>query len=210
MIKFADGQEFAEADVRGALGFKAEHELRKASLPASPDGYELKLPDDFKGPEGIQWEWNAQNPMLQRARQEAHRLGLDQAAFSSLLGLYCADRMNAEMQLSWARQAELQKLGPAGESRVAQVEQWLRARVGSDADVIAAQLRSFPHAGMLRAFEKIVSQFVNQGAVPFDQRGRVNEDNRGKIPNYDSLDFKGRRVAQMKANMAGRGPRERD
>jgi hypothetical protein len=147
--------------------------------------------------------------MLEHARATAHRLGLDQSAFSQLLGLHVADRMNAEMQLGWARQQELQKLGPAAETRVAQISQWLRATVGSDSDPVVSMLSNFPHAQTLRAFEKLLSKFSNQGGAQFDQRGRVHEEN-GRIPGFENMSFQQQRIAQMNLqNRQGGGSGEK-
>lgn len=195
-IKLGD-QEFAEQELRDALGFKAEHEVRKANLPQSPDGYEVALPSDFKAPEGVKFEFDMNDPVLAQARQLAHARGLDQETFSSLLSLYAADKIGTQMQLANARNAEIQKLGTAASARINGLETWLKARVGSDADVLVNQMRAFPHAGMVRAFEKIVASFSNQGAVDFSQSGRVQEEAKGRIPGFENMDFKQQRVAQM-------------
>jgi hypothetical protein len=45
MARFADGSEYKESDLLAALGERAEAQSRKATLPSSADGYEIKLPD---------------------------------------------------------------------------------------------------------------------------------------------------------------------
>lgn len=79
------GDEFAESDVRAALAAKAEGDVRRATLPQKPDDYEAKLPGDFKLPEGMTFELNAQDPRISHARDFALKYGLPKEAFSESL-----------------------------------------------------------------------------------------------------------------------------
>jgi hypothetical protein len=84
MVKFADGSEHKESDLLAALGERAEAQSRKATLPSSPDGYAIKLPDDFQAPEGVRFEFNKADPALKAFREVAHKHGIPQAAFSDV------------------------------------------------------------------------------------------------------------------------------
>jgi hypothetical protein len=74
----------------------------------------------------------------------------------------------------------------------------LKARIGTKANLIAAQLRNYPVASMVEGFEEIMSAFTRQGGADFDQRGRAQEEKpTGKIPGYENMSFAQKRVAQM-------------
>jgi hypothetical protein len=189
--------EYSESQVRDALAFKSEQEVRKQTLPQSPSGYEIKLPADFKTPEGVRFEFDKNDPGLARFQQLAHARGMDQQTFSDALGVYAANKIAEQQRLAPARAAELSKLGSAAEARIGAVETWLKARIGTKANLIGAQLRNFPVASMVEGFEEIMQQFSRQGGADFTQQGRSEPERpTGKIPGYENMSFTQRRVAQ--------------
>jgi hypothetical protein len=197
MVRVRDS-DHSEQAVADALAHKAEQDVRKQSLPQSPDKYEVKLPPNFKAPEGVKFEFDMNDPGLARFRELAHARGMDQQTFSDALGIYAANKISEQERLAPARAAELSKLGSAAENRIGAVETWLKARVGNKADGLVAQMRQFPVAAMVETFEGIMDQFSRQGGVDFDQRGRVQEERpTGKIPGYENMTFAQKRVAQM-------------
>lgn len=201
-----DGAEYSTDDVRAALVERAEAQVRKTTLPQSPNDYKIENTPTFKAPEGVQFQWDMNDPLLQQARQLAHKQGLGQDQFSSFLDIYAANKIGEMQRLGTARAAELSKLGSAAQNRIEAISTWLKSRAGSDAEVLVNQMARFPHAGMIRAFEKIIQQFSGQGGAQFDQRGRtVEETNPGRIANYENMSFKERRVAQMEQAMRGGG-----
>jgi hypothetical protein len=183
----------------------SEAAVRRQGLPQSPDGYQIELPKDFAPPAGVSFEFNKDDPLLAHARHLAHQRGIDQSTFSDMLGVYAANKIAEQQQLAIARNAELGKLGATGAQRVGHIEIWLKAMAGADAATTINQLKSFPHEGMVKMFESIMSRHSNQGAAPFDQRGRNNEQNEGKIPGYETMNFAQRRAAQWSHMTNGRG-----
>jgi hypothetical protein len=206
MVRFGDGSEFKESDLRAAISAKAEADSRRATLPAGPADYRVELPRDFQSPAGMRFELDAADPLIGRARELAHARGIDQGTFSDMLGVYAATKIGEQQMLSNARDAELSKLGSTAQNRVDAVSTWLRARVGPDADVLVNQLARYPHAKMVSAFERIIKSFSNQGGAEFSQGGRNVEDNNsgGKIADYENMSFVGRRVAQMQRSLGVR------
>jgi hypothetical protein len=190
--------DFTEKQITDSLAAHAEQSVRKQSLPPSPDKYEIKLPADFKPPEGVKFEFDMNDPGLARFQQLAHARGMDQETFSDALGIYAANKISEQQQLGPARAAEMSKLGSAGENRIGAIETWLKARVGTKADLMVAQLRAYPVASMVEAFEGLMQQFSNQGGADFDQRGRSEQEQpTGKIAGYENMSFAQKRVAQM-------------
>jgi hypothetical protein len=198
--------EYSQSQVRDALAFKAEQDVRKQTLPPSPDKYEVKLPADFKAPEGVKFEFDLNDPGLARFQQLAHARGMDQQTFSDALGVYAANKIAEQERLVPARAAELSKLGSAAEARIGAVETWLKARIGTKANLFAAQMRNYPVAAMVEGFEQIMQAFSHQGGADFTQQGRSEQEvPTGKIAGYENMSFTQKRVAQMQQSGVRRG-----
>lgn len=200
-----DGVSWTHDQVREAIAGRVEQDARKAALPQSANDYQIKLPADFKPPEGVKFEFDPNSADLKRFREVAHKRGMDQESFSDALGVYAATKIGEQQQLAHARGAELAKLGSAASQRIDQIDTWLRARVGPEGSLIVAQMRQYPVAQMISMFEKIIHQFSGQGGADYTQSGRQQEDNTGKIANYENLSFAQKRAAQDALNARGRG-----
>jgi hypothetical protein len=196
-VKIGDS-EYSHDQVRAALKFKAEQDIRKSGLPASPDQYDLTLPADFRPPiDGVSFEFDKNSAELQNFRRLAHARGLDQQTFSEALGIYAANRIGEHQQLATARTAELTKLGSAAGQRLDAIDLWLRSQVGSKADLIVNQLKRFPVASMVEAFEQLARNASNQGSAAYRQDGRVPEEPKPNIPSPQSgASYAARRAAQ--------------
>jgi hypothetical protein len=152
--------------VKAILAEKAARDSRAATMPKDAASYDLSLPQDFQLPVGMsEWKWNTEDPvsaaLLGQAKEFAHAHGLDQPAFSKMLGLYASHQIADEQRFSEAKRAELSKLGPNAPTRVDAVVTWLQSQVGSKlADTVR---RSLFTADQIVAFEKIMRNFVSQG-----------------------------------------------
>jgi hypothetical protein len=133
--RFGD-TEFSEQEMRDFLTARADAELRKTNLPASPENYEAKLPDGFKAPEGIDIKIDTTAPEYLDAAKWAHAKGLGQQEFSEMLSLHASLLARQEAAIDTARRVEVAKLGANGTARVTSLETWLRGMVG---DEIAGQ-----------------------------------------------------------------------
>jgi hypothetical protein len=205
-VKFGDGTEYSESQVRDALAHQAEQEVRKRSLPPSPDKYEIKNTPNFKPPEGFKFEWDMNDPGIKAAREIAHARGLDQETFSSLLDVYAANKIGESQKLGTARAAELGKLGSAANQRIDAIETWLKSRIGAKAGLFVGQLRNFPVAAMVEGFEEIIRGASNQGGADFSQSGRQQQEPAPKVPAFDGTNFGQVRAAQdnLNARQGGR------
>jgi hypothetical protein len=179
----------------------AERVARAQALPQSPDAYQVALPEGFKPPEGMQFEFRNDDPAMIEARKAAHELGLDQNGFSRLLGIYAANKLGELQSTNSAREAEMTKLGSAAPQRIEAVETWLKAKVGDKANVMIETLKQFPVAANVEAFEGIMRAFSSQGGSSVTQSGRETETDQGKIPGYENMSFVQRRTAQMTQQM---------
>ena len=79
--------EFSHDEVNDALRFKAETDIRKRLLPATPDNYEIKLPADFQAPDGVRFELDPNSAELKNFQRLAYTRGMDQETFSQALGI---------------------------------------------------------------------------------------------------------------------------
>lgn len=184
---------FARASENEA--FRSAEESRRLTLPQSPDAYELKLPADFKPPEGVEFKFNVDDPLLARAREFAQKRGLDQEGFSEMLSLYAAVQVQDAATIQAAKQAEIQKLGVNGPARVDAVQRWLKSVGGEDAAALVGVLDYAPVAGTVKALEGLMKKFSSQGSGSFNHSHREQPE-AGKIAGYEGMSFEQKRFAQ--------------
>jgi hypothetical protein len=175
--------------------FKATEDSKRLTLPQKPDDYKIELPSDFKPPEGVTFEFRADDPLMAQARTFAHEAGISQEGFSKLLSLHAASQVESAAQMQTAKAAEIGKLGVNGPARVTAVTNWLKAVGGPDADTLVRTLDYAPVAGTVQAFENLMRKFSSQGGAAFSQQHRTQPE-AGKIPGYENMSFEQRRLAQ--------------
>ncbi len=182
-------QEFFQA--RGA------DELRKASLPATPNDYVAELPASLELPPGVEFKIDPADPMLAAARNWAHGKGLGQADFAELVGIYATAKAHERAFINTASAAEVAKLGVNGVQRVSALEVWLRGMVG---DRLAGPMRSMmATADIVKGLEMIQHRMATQGAASFSQAhrepgheqrgGRVSDEAYAAMTPSQKLDY---------------------
>jgi hypothetical protein len=178
--KFKIGQyEISEAELGAMMDRQAQEDLRRATVPASPEAYEAKLPADFKAPGGIEYKFDPADPSLTAARNWAHSKGLSQDDFSQLLSLHAAHVAGQEAVLQERARQEIAKAGVNAPQRVDAIGKWIRSEVGdADARPILASLCTDAH---LRFYERLCNKVTSQGTAPFSQQHRDRPDDRGKV-----------------------------
>ena len=163
----ADKREIKGADLKKAFddltAFKASEDSRRAAVPEKPDGYELKLPADFKLGEGEQFDLDATDPLFAFGREVAHKAGYDQAGFEELVGMYAQMRVAEAKDLNAAVEKQMEALGPKARERREAVNTFLTAKLGKDAGAI------FEHVLMTKtgveSVEKLM-RLVSGGGMP--------------------------------------------
>ena len=87
-------------------------------------------------PEGQNFKWATDHPvtgpLIGQAKEFALAHGLDQAAFSKMMGMYAASQVHEAQMISKAQATEREKLGPMIAHRVDAVTQFIRGTVGDD------------------------------------------------------------------------------
>lgn len=171
--------EVTQAELQEFFQSKADAELRKGQLPASPEAYETKLPENFELPAGVEFKFNEADPLLIDARNWAHSKGWDQGTFSEMLGLYASAQAREQAQINTAHAAEVAKMGANGVQRVTALEQWLRGMVG---DKLAGPMRGMiVTADIAKGLETLQQKFSSQGAASFSQAHREPGEGGGKV-----------------------------
>ena len=177
---FADPTAF-RAGYDQLAAFKASQDVRRSTLPPSPTDYKAELPPDFKVPDGVTFQFNANDPLLHQAQTVAHEAGLSQDQFSKLLAIYAGGQVSSAQQIQSARNAEVQKLGATGPSRIDALTTFFRAYLG-DADGNAVMARAFTAADVQR-LEKLVGKITTQGGAAFRGNGRIPPEQAGVVSN---------------------------
>ena len=179
---FQDPTAFRAAYDRLAA-FEAGDKVRRSTLPPSPNDYKAEFTSDFKVPDGIKYEFNANDPLLHQARTIMHDIDQGklsgQQAFSKLLELYAGGQVASQQQIQTARNAEVQKLGATGPTRIDALTTFFRAYLGDAAGNRRMQ-RIFTAQDVMDA-ETEVSKITSQGGAGFRGNGRTPPEVPGRL-----------------------------
>jgi len=183
----AEKGEIKGADLKAYLddlaAFKAAEDSRRAAVPEKPDAYELKLPADWKAPDGFDFQLDANDPMVNFGRQIAHQLGLDQAGFERLVGEYAKHQIAELQNIEALKGKQLEALGPKGADRVAAVKNFLTAKLGPEVMPFFEHLLQFAPA--VEGLERLI-RTVTSGGPGFTQAGR-EKAGAGQIEGWDRM-----------------------
>jgi hypothetical protein len=195
--------EVSEADLASMMDRQAQDDLRKATLPATPDEYKLELSPGAKLPGDAEYKFNAADPSLAALKNWAHAKGFDQSTLSEMLTIYATHEAQQNAVLAARSREEVAKAGVNAPQRVDAVSKWITGEMGeADAAPIKATLVTDAH---LRFYEKMMQKVSSQGAASFSQSHRTAPDN-NPIPGYENMSFEQKRYAQEQ-NAARRNSR---
>jgi hypothetical protein len=193
--KFKIGKyEVSEGELAAMMERQAVDDLRKATVPPSPQDYKVAIPEGMKLPGDLEFRFDeaGNKAAFDAARAWAHNKGMSQSDFSEMLGLYASQEAQQHAALAERSRQEIAKVGVNGPQRVA-VGKWITGMVGEkDAAPIRATLVTDAH---LRFYEKIMHQISSQGGASFSTAHRVPPDTSG-IPGYANMSFEQKRLAQ--------------
>jgi hypothetical protein len=167
----------------------AADDVRRGTLPATPDAYKVELPADFKLPAGVDFKLDATNPAVASLKAVAHKHGLTQDAVNEIIGVYAGNEVGSEARIAAARTAEVGKLGATGPARIDAVTRFM------DASGLGVLKSGLITAAQVEAWESHITKLTSQGSAAFSQSHRVPPDTSG-IPGYDKMSFEQRRFAQ--------------
>jgi hypothetical protein len=183
--------EYTAKEISEAVAFKAEQDLRKTQIPATAAEYKLELPQDFKLPNGAQFQVAPINdpvkgPAMQAFQEWSFKNGLSQTQFSEALGLYASATSNEQIAIGNAAQREREAAGVNVPVRVDAISLWLKAHYPAAAPAFIATLAT---AKQLDAWESIISRSINGGSGSFSRRGNEPEAQKLSDAAYDKLSY---------------------
>lgn len=195
--------EIDEASLRDIMARDAAAEVRRHSLPATPEDYEARLPENFQPPAGLEFKIDANDPLIAQARAQAHAMGATQEDFSKMLGIYAAAKVQEVARIAERRNAEVEKLGAAAPQRIDTVLRWLEAN--ATPEEFKPLKETLSTAGHVKFFERMITRLTNQGGASFSQAGRVPDDGKVSDEVYNSWSYSQRK--EYAERMSARGVR---
>lgn len=145
----------------------AEAAERAKGVPETVEGYEIKLADDLRLPDGSPIQIDKDNPLLKEFLQDAHSAGKTQEQVSRELSFFAKELSNViagqkqatEQQIA----AEIAKIDPdasKAERRFEAVRKGLSEAIGDDgASALFEEIRS---AGSFAALEQLHERLMGQ------------------------------------------------
>jgi hypothetical protein len=186
--------ELSSDDIAMLMQTKAAADLKATQIPVDASGYESKLPESLKLPEGLDFRPDPNDPAFKDFQAIAKKIGLSQSEFSDLYGAYVAKTVASEAAFRNSMKAELDALGAHATMRVTALETWLRGTVGDD---IAKHMRAgMFSAKIVEGLERIQNKMTSQGAASFSQAHREpNSGGRGPLSSMSEQERTFRRRA---------------
>jgi hypothetical protein len=197
--------EVSEQEIETMMQRQALDDLRKATVPPTPQDYKLAIPETMTlpGDQKFVFDEIGNKAAFDAARAWAHGKGMTQSDFSEMLGLYASQEAQQHAALAERSRQEIAKAGVNAPQRVDAVNKWLTATFG-EADAAPLKATNVTDAH-LRAWETVITKLTNQGGAAFSQSHRVPPD-ANNIPNFENMSFAQRRQAQddLAARRGGR------
>ena len=188
-VKFGD----IKSHIDELTAFKAEQDSRRALMPESADKYELKLPADFKVPEGFvppdgqDISINADDPRVAMARDYVHGLGGTQEDFEKIVAMGVQADIAEQMEFETRKSQEIEKLGSRGSERFSAATQWL------DAKGLSALGRVMIAADQIEAVERLMS--MNRQDTRGNGSAKRDGQSSNGIEGYETMNFRQRMAA---------------
>jgi hypothetical protein len=169
----------SQDDIKSLIAEKAQADLRKTMVPDKPESYAAELPKEFKLPEGIEYKFDTNSPILADARNWAHSQGLTQQQFSQLLSFHANTQIAEQVMVGNAAKVEVEKLGAHGTARVTAVDTWLRGTLGDDLGKAVRNMMLTAKAA--EGIEKIMTKMTGQGVASYRNDGREPQGAQGRV-----------------------------
>lgn len=169
--------------------FKAADDVRRGSLPASPDAYKFELGKDWVAPVGAEdFKLDANDPRAPHLKDWAHRHRVSQDALSELIGIGASTEVMAHLNIKAAQDAEIAKLGsgPTATNRISAINTYLNGTLSPEsAKALQGALWT---AGIVKAVEELIGKATGLNSRGFSQAHR-EPSNDGKLSDadYDKL-----------------------
>lgn len=204
--KFKVGElELSEQQARDLLARDATEKSRALTLPADPSGYKLELPKNFVQPQGVEFQWATDDPvlgpMIDQAKTFAHKAGLSQEQFTDMMALHASTKVHEMAHFASLRRAEVDKLGATGTQRKTTIDTWLDASF--DKETARMFKSTCVSKAQVEGWERIMSKLSGQGAGGYSPQHRESEPVGLSDEQWNGMSYSERRDYSERAS-AGR------
>jgi len=136
-----------------------EAEKRLGAFKGAPEEYELKLPEDFQIPEGVDAQLDSEDPLLQAFLPWAKENNLSQDAFESIVGMYVNQQVSDYQMAEENAASQKALLGDNADKRLNDLAKWGKSNL--DPEMYDKFASSLTTAAAVEAFEFIVGKTRN-------------------------------------------------
>ena len=133
-----------------------QYEDRLAQLPENPEGYELRLPEDFQVPEGLgEFRIPEDSVLAKGAREWALKNQVGPAELQQLVGIFAQDQIAQHEAFKTQQAEDIKSLGDRAQERINTVETFLKSKLdATEFEAIAPVVSS---AAAVKAMEKLIA-----------------------------------------------------
>ena len=160
------GTQTALRNKKEELRKEVEAEL-KADTPPEPDSYKSD-PTEWELPDGKQFQFAENDPLVGGVKQWAHRNGISQKAFNELLGTYAKVSVATQPD----RQTEMAALGEKAEDRLKRLGSLAGKALGDEAE-LAEFAQMTMTARQVAVLEKLIDIGKQSGPQNFEVDGET-------------------------------------
>lgn len=168
-----DPPEWFKADKYKSVADQAkaytEAEKRLGAFKGAPEEYELKLPDDFGLPEGVDVALDKEDPLLQQFMPWAKENNLSQDAFQDIVGMYVNQQAEDYQAAQQSVIEQKEQLGDNADKRLNDLAKW--GKTNLDPEMYQKFADSLTTAAAVEAFEFIVGKTRN---APMPDPSNIN------------------------------------
>jgi len=146
-------------DVAAQAKAYTDLESRFGGFTGAPESYTASLPEDLVLPEGVELDFDDQDPIFQAIAPVAAELQMSQEGLDKMLGAYwkaTAEQLDQERIQAQDYALEEMKSIPQGQQRVDQVNSWAKANL--DDESYSAFVESVTDARSLQMFEHLINK----------------------------------------------------
>ena len=162
-----DAPEWLKADKYGSVAEQAkaytELEKRFGSFTGAPEEYEVPDADQFAKdidlPEGLDFNLDKEDPLLQSFSEQAREMGINQEGFNKLVGLYIQQQVNDYAENMTTADEQKKLLGDNADERLGNIARWGKANM--DEEMYNHLASSLTTAASVEAVEYLIGKTRN-------------------------------------------------
>ena len=136
-----------------------EAEKRLGAFTGAPEEYSLDLPEGYELPEGVEATLDKEDPLAVAFTAWGKENNVSQKAFSDMLAMYMDQQVRDYEAMTGTAQAEMERLGDTGASRLDALAKWGKANM--DEELFEKFRSAMVTADAVEAFEYVIGKTRN-------------------------------------------------